>query len=136
MDELGEIKKKAEKVVDTPTEWVRIELKWKDDFQDLGGFRSALNEACDGGGSFDQIISMVREHLEAYDLIARASLEDLGTLKKSSVSRVGAWDRGRHSERRQGCLAEHFRFKLSQAKRAKIFLTSDVDNYLQDEIVT
>ena len=152
----------AEEAVDTPSEWVWIALKWKndfqnydnavasmwaatggsvsdweyvlrawkDDFQDSVNFRRALDVAYGEVESFDHMTSTILGDLDAYDLIEKTSLVDLGTLNESMVSRVGTWDTGRLSERRPGSVAGHYRFNLSQAKSAHINLTSDVDHYL------
>ena len=111
-------------------DWEDVLRAWRDDFQDLDNFRLALNKAYSEVESFESMTSMVLEDLDAYDLIEKASLVDLGTLTENPVSRVAAWDKGRHSEHRQGSLAGHYRFNTSRAGEAKIFLTSDVDNYL------
>ena len=114
----------------TASSWEHVLRAWQEDFQDLDSFRRALNTAYSEGVPFGQMTSMVVGDLEAYDLIEKTSLVDLGTLTESMVSRVGAWDKEHHSERRQGSIAGYYRFSLSQDRHATIILTSDVDNYL------
>ncbi len=114
----------------TSADWEHVLRAWRDDFQDLDNFRLALGEAYRGVDPFEFITEMLVEDLDAYDLIEKASLVDLGTLTETSVSRVAVWDRGRYSERRQGCLAGHYRFNASRAGKVDMYLTSDVDNRL------
>lgn len=114
----------------TSADWEHVLRAWRDDFQDLDNFRLALGKAYRGVDPFEFITEMVVEDLDAYDLIEKASMVDLGTLTETSVSRVGAWDRSRYSGRRQGCLAGHFRFNVSRAGGVDVYLTSDVDNHL------
>ena len=114
----------------TADDWEHILRAWRDDFQDPDNFRSALGKAYGEVDDFDQMTSMVCDRLQAYDRIDKASLVDLGTLTETKVSLVGAWDEDRNSERQQSFLAGHYRFSVSQATRATIVLTSDVDNHL------
>ena len=163
--ELEEFEKtivRAEEAVDTPSDWVWIALKWKNDFQnydeavscmrvinsgteedweyvlgvwkndfnDPDNFRSALTKACGDDIRFNDLMSRVVENLDAYDLIEKASLVDLGRLTDRTVARVAAWDEGFRSERGGGSRAGHYRFSLDQTWNVAIELTSDVDHYL------
>ena len=73
---------------------------------------------------------MVLGDLDAYDLIEKASIVELGALRETTISRVGVWDKGRDSKRRQGCLDGHYRFNVCEARKATIVLTSNVNSYL------
>ena len=114
----------------TAADWEHVLRTWKDDFEDPENFRHALNQAYGDVESFEQITSMVLEELDAYGLIERATLADLGPLTERTTSRVAAWDKGYQSKRRPGSLAGHFQFFLGEATEGTIFLTSDADNYL------
>lgn len=114
----------------TVEQWELILRVWKEDFQDLDNFRRALNMAFSELESFEEATLMVIGELDAHDLIEKATLVDLGTLQERALSRVAAWDKNHLSVHRQGCPAGHYRFDLSEAKKATVFLTSDVDNRL------
>ena len=114
----------------TVSDWEDVLRAWKGDFKDLDNFRHALNVAYGEGEPFDQMTSMITGDLEAFDLVAKATKVDLGTLTGRSVSRVAVRDEEQPSARRHGSLAGHYRFNLSQDRDVTIHLTSDVDHYL------
>ncbi|MCY4554895.1 MAG: hypothetical protein OXF79_00600 [Chloroflexi bacterium] len=114
----------------TEEDWEYVLGVWKNDFNDPDNFRSALTKACGDDIRFNDLMSMVVENLDAYDLIEKASLVDLGRLTDRTVAHVATWDEGFRSTRGGGSLAGHYRFSLDQTGNVAIELTSDVDHYL------
>ena len=95
----------------TGEDWEYVLGVWKNDFNDPDNFRSALTKACGDDIGFHDLMSRVAENLDAYDLIEKASLVDLGRLTDRTVARVAAWDEGFRSERGDGSLAGHYRLQ-------------------------